>query len=165
MSYMPRCAWANGSLFDLALLAPHDPHPLPPVEHERPALDLDEQQPVLPVQQHEVAFALDNGPRAVAPEPVEAVEDLDAVGQMFDQRTGDGAFAAVADVGGVQGGEEFGHGVPFGCGWVLVLGKWILVNDGAKCSKSVRNRQIWTLPMGGQVNDRACIDRVLRILG
>ena len=142
MWYIPRCAWGERVLVDLALLAPDDPDPLPPVEHERPALDLDEQQPVLRIQQYEVALALHDGPGGIAPEPVEAVEDLDAVGEVLDQRAGDGAFAGITDVGGVQGGEEPGHGMPLGWGWVLVLGMWVRVNEGRRCNKSAQSDRI-----------------------
>ena len=79
--------------------------PLPPVEHQRTALDLDEQQAVLRIEQHEIACALHDGAGTVAGEPVEAVEDLDAVGEVLDQGAGDGAFALVFDFGGVEGGE------------------------------------------------------------
>ena len=86
--------------------------PLPAVEQERAAFDLDEQQAVLRIEQHEIAFDLHDGACAGAAESAEAVEDLDSVGEALDQGSGDGAFAGVVDLGGVEGGEEFSDAVP-----------------------------------------------------
>ena len=69
-------------LVEQALLAADDPDPLPAVEQQRSALDLHEQQAVVCIEQDEVAFALLDGAGAAAAEPVEAVEDFDAVGEV-----------------------------------------------------------------------------------
>ena len=64
------------------------------------------------IEQYEVAFALHDGAGTGAAEPVEAVEDFDAVGEVVNQGAGDGAFAWVLDFGGGEGGEEFSHSEP-----------------------------------------------------
>ena len=53
-------------LVEQALLAPDDPDPLPAVEQQRTALDLDEQQAVVCIEQYEVAFAFHDGAGAGA---------------------------------------------------------------------------------------------------
>ena len=106
----------EGVLVEQAQFAAHVANPLPAVEEQGAALDFYEEEAAIGIEQHEIAFALLDGAGAAAGQPVEAVEDLDAVGEVLDQGAGDGALAGVGDFGGGEGGEEFGHGVPLGWG-------------------------------------------------
>ena len=63
--------------------SPHLTDPLLPVEDQRATLDLDKQHAPLAVEQHEVALALVDGASSAPGEPVEAVKDLDAMGQLL----------------------------------------------------------------------------------
>ena len=103
-------------LVEQAQFAAYVADPLPAIEEQGAALDLDEEEALLGIEQDEIAFAFLNGAGAAAGQPVEAVEYLDAVGEVLNEGAGDGALAGVGDFGGGEGGEEFGHGVPLGWG-------------------------------------------------
>ena len=84
--------------------------PLLAVEHQRAALDLDEQHAPLAIEQHEVALAFLDRAAPIAGEPVEAVEDLNAPRQLLDQHPGHRRLARVLDLFGTQCGEKPGNG-------------------------------------------------------
>ena len=73
------------------------------------------------------------------------MEDFDAVGEALHQGTGDGAFAWVGDFGGVEGGEEFSHGVSSGWEHSDHWGKFLDVDGRGLCIKSAQNTNFRTI--------------------